>query len=73
MGSLAAMRGLFKTPEPILGIEIPPRRFTRWAAFYFLLFFCLPVLGLSLALDVVLYLVFTRVFDVCYALLCLLD
>ena len=67
------MRALFKKPEPIHGVEIPPRRFTRWAAAYFLLFFCLPVLGFSLALDAVLYLVFTRVFDTCYALLCLLD
>ena len=67
------MRSLFKKPEPIYGIEIPPRRFTPWAVLYFLMFFCLPVLGLSLALDIVLYLVFTRVFDTCYALLCLLD
>ena len=37
------MRPLFKKPEPIHGVEIPPRRFTRWAALYFLLFFCLPV------------------------------
>ena len=67
------MRGLFKNPVAIHGIVIPPRRFTRWAALYFLMFFCLPVLGLSLALDIVLYLVFTRVFETCYALLCLLD
>jgi hypothetical protein len=67
------MRALFKTPEPIYGIEIPPRRFTRWAAVYFLLLFCLPVLGLAAALDVLLYLVFTRVFDTCYAVLCLLE
>ena len=67
------MRSWFKKPEPIHGIIVPRRRFTRWAALYFLLFFCLPVLGLSLALDVVLYLVFTRVFDTCYAVLCLLD
>ena len=66
------MGSLFKKPEPIRGVVIPPRRFTRWAALYFFLLFCLPVLGLSLALDIVLYLVFTRVFDTCYALLCLL-
>jgi len=67
------MRALFKKPAPIHGIDIPPRRFTRWAALYFLLFFCLPVLGFAAALDVLLYLVFTRVFDTCYAILCLLD
>ena len=67
------MRALFKKPAPIHGIDIPSRRFTRWAALYFLLFFCLPVLGLGLALDVLLYLVFTRLFDTCYAILCLLE
>jgi hypothetical protein len=67
------MRALFKKPEPIHGVEIPPRRFTRWAALYFLLFFCLPVLGLAAVLDVLLYLVFTRLFDTCYAILCLFE
>ena len=57
----------------IRGVTIPPRRFTPWAALYFILFFCLPLLALCLALDVVLYLVFTRVFDSCYAVLCLFD
>lgn len=62
-----------KEPITIHGIEIPPRRFTPWAALYFAVFFCLPFLGLCLALDVLLYLVFTQVFDSCYALLCLFD
>ena len=57
----------------IRGVAIPPRRFTLWAALYFILFFCLPLLALCLAFDVVLYLVFTRVFDSCYAVLCLFD
>lgn len=57
----------------IRGVAIPPRRFTLWAALYFIMFFCLPLLALCLALDVALYLVFTRVFDSCYAVLCLFD
>lgn len=57
----------------VRGVAIPPRRFTPWAALYFVVFFCLPLLALCLALDVVLYLVFTRVFDSCYAVLCLFD
>ncbi len=60
-------------PEAIRGIVVPPRRFTRWAAAYFVVFFCLPFLGLCLALDVLLYLVFTRFFDSCYAVLCLFE
>ncbi len=62
-----------KEPITIHGVQIPPRRFTRWAALYFAVFFCLPFLGLCLVLDVLLYLLFTQVFDSCYALLCLFD
>ena len=52
---------------------MPPRRFTRWAAIFFLAFFCLPVLVFCLAVDALLYLLFTEVFDTCYALLCLME
>ncbi|MDH3476570.1 MAG: hypothetical protein OEM59_23060 [Rhodospirillales bacterium] len=62
-----------KQAEPIHGVVVPPRRFTRWAALYFVLFFCLPFLGLCLLLDVLLYLVFTGIFGRCYAILCLFD
>ncbi len=64
---------MFKQAQPIHGIEIPPRRFTRWAALYFALFFCLPLLVFCLALDILLYLVFTRLFETCYAVLCLFE
>lgn len=55
----------------VLGHVIPKRRFTRWAFYYFLLYFCLPVLALGLLVDVVLYVVFTGLFGRCYALFCL--
>ena len=67
------MAATTKDPAAIRGIRVPPRRFTRWAAIYFVLFFCLPFLGLCLALDFLLYLVFTRFFDTCYAVLCLFE
>jgi hypothetical protein len=54
-------------------VVVPPRRFTRWAALYFVLFFCLPFLGLCLLFDVLLYLVFTGMFGRCYAILCLFE
>lgn len=63
----------FRQPAPIHGIVVPPRRFTRWAAIYFLAFFCLPVLAFCLAVDVLLHLLFTEVFDTCYAVLCLME
>ena len=44
-----------------------------WAALYFTLFFCLPLLGLCFLADLVFYLLFTRVFDSCYGLLCVLQ
>lgn len=63
-------------PQPdsvaaIRGYRIPKRRFTRWALYYFLLYLVLPVLAVSLVFDAVLYFVFTRFTDHCYALFCL--
>ena len=55
----------------VLGHVIPRRRFTRWAVYYFLLYFGLPVLLLGLVVDVLLYTVFTGLFGRCYALFCL--
>ncbi|GAB4357648.1 MAG: hypothetical protein Kow00114_09380 [Kiloniellaceae bacterium] len=55
----------------VLGHVIPKRRFTRWAAYYFFLYFCLPVLALGLAVDLLLYAVFSGLFGRCYALFCL--
>lgn len=60
-------------PGEVRGLHIPKRRFTRWAVYYFLLYLCLPVLGIALAVDAVLYVVFSRFFDSCYALFCLLQ
>jgi hypothetical protein len=60
-----------KNGGAVLGHVIPRRRFTRWAVFYFVLYFCLPVLLLGLLVDVLLYAVFTGLFGRCYALFCL--
>jgi hypothetical protein len=60
-----------KGSAEILGQVIPKRRFTRWAAYYFILYFCLPVLALGLLVDALLYVVFTTFFGRCYALFCL--
>ncbi len=66
------MRAPFRKSDKIAGVEIPRRRFTLWAGLYFLGFFVVPVLGVAAALDAILYLVFERVFGVCYAIFCLL-
>jgi len=55
----------------ILGHVIPKRRFTRWAVYYFFLYFCLPVLALGLVIDLLLYTVFTGLLGRCYAIFCL--
>jgi hypothetical protein len=57
--------------DSILGHVIPKRRFTRWAVYYFLMYFCLPVLALGALVDALLYLVFTGIFGRCYAIFCL--
>jgi len=61
----------FQTPS-VSGVSLPSRRFTGWAAAYFLVFVATPVLGLALILDVISYLVFTEFYDSCYGVLCLL-
>jgi len=61
-----------KNAAGVHGQVIPRRRFTRWAAWYFLIYFCLPVLALGLLVDALLYVVFTGLFGRCYALFCLL-
>ena len=58
-------------PAGVQGQVVSKRRFTRWAAWYFVLYFCLPVLALGLLVDALLYVVFTGLFDRCYALFCL--
>ncbi|WP_340115948.1 hypothetical protein [Pelagibius sp. 7325] len=67
------MRQQDPAPEgaTVLGHVIPKRRFTRWAAYYFVLYFCLPVLAVGIVVDLLLYAVFTGLFDRCYALFCL--
>jgi len=62
-----------RSDQTLRGQRIPRRRFTGWAALYFVLLFCLPLLGLAFLLDLALYLVFDRLFDVCYGLLCLFE
>ena len=62
--------GLFKL-RIVRGVPLPRRRFTAWAALYFVTFVAAPVLGFALVVDVVLYLVFTRLLDRCYGVLCL--
>ena len=44
----------------IHGIEIPRRRFTRWAAVYFVMFICLPVFAIAFVLDYLIYVLMIR-------------
>lgn len=67
------MSSLFRDPVPINGVIVPPRRFTGWAALYFAVFVCLPVLGTAFAADYALYTVFRDWFDACYAVMCLFE
>ena len=50
---------------------VPRRRFTAYELLYFIGLVALPVLLLGLVLDAALYLVFERVFGLCYGILCL--
>jgi hypothetical protein len=57
---------------PVRGHRLPRRRFTGWAAVYFLAFVALPVLALGLALDALFYALSARAGS-CYAIFCLFD
>ena len=63
----------FRKAPLVAGVRIPRRRFTIWAAIYFVALFCLPVLLVALALDIIFYVIFQQYFDACYGLLCLIN
>lgn len=56
----------------VRGHDLPSPRPTLWGVLYLLRHVGLPLLGGLLALDGVLYLVFTRLLGRCYGVLCLL-
>ena len=60
-------------PVTVRQVRIAPRRFTRWAALAFGLYFCLPVLAICALVDLALYTVVTGWLGRCYAVLCLFD
>ena len=64
------MRGILRKPQSIHGILVPRRRFTVWAALYFALFVCLPVLIIALAADTLLYQAVDKPFDTCLSVWC---
>lgn len=55
----------------ILGHVIAKRRFTRWAAWYALIYLCLPLLALGVLVDLLLCFVVTALLGCCTALFCL--
>ncbi len=63
------MRPLGKSAR-IMGTEVPRRRFTGWAALYFAVFFCVPLLALGAALDAAIYFILKAAFGICYGVLC---
>ncbi len=66
------MRGRWKRRQLIHGQDVPGPRITRTGVLYFLLFVCLAILGLGVALDTIFYLIFKFGFGACYGVLCLL-
>lgn len=54
----------------VLGHVVPKRRFTRWAAWYAVLYLCLPLLALGALIDALLY-VAAPILGHCFALFCL--
>lgn len=66
------MRWRWRKRRLIHGLDVPGPRITRAGILYFLLFVCLPILGLGVALDTIFFLIFKFGFGACYGVLCLL-
>ncbi len=58
-------------PGGVAGRVIPSPRPTAWGVLCVLLYVGAPLVGLLLAFDAALYLVFTRVLGRCYGVFCL--
>lgn len=66
------MLTMFNRVPVIHGHRVPGRRYTGWAVLYFLVFVALPVLALTLLMDVAGWYVAVRLMGAeCYGLLCL--
>ncbi|NKB50199.1 MAG: hypothetical protein GKS02_12655 [Alphaproteobacteria bacterium] len=64
------MIAMFRRPQTVHGITVPRRRFTLWAALYFALFFCLPLLVIAFGLDTLLYATVDKPFGTCLSVFC---
>ncbi|MEC8235656.1 MAG: hypothetical protein VX049_11380, partial [Pseudomonadota bacterium] len=62
----------FKKPILFRGRPIPGRRFTIFSLLYFTVFVAVPILAFTAGLDLLGWLVMTKVFNSsCYGILCL--
>ena len=64
------MIGIFQRPQKVRGVIVPRRRFTIWAAVYFMGFVCLPILAIAFALDTVVYFTIDKSLGTCLSVLC---
>ncbi|MBH67069.1 MAG: hypothetical protein CMM58_01830 [Rhodospirillaceae bacterium] len=66
------MIGQFRKPPRIRGVIIPGRRFTLAALIYFVGFIALPLLAVALILDLLGWVIVTKVLEAsCYGVMCL--
>lgn len=64
------MSAVFRKHQAVRGVIAPRRRFTVWAAIYFAVFVCLPVLTIAFAADALLYATVDKSFGTCLSVLC---
>jgi hypothetical protein len=62
---------LLRKTAVVDGHRLPGRHLTVWALYYFLLYFGAPVIGFTLFLDGLLFLLFKHYFDACFGVFCL--
>ncbi len=64
---------LFRKSRPVSGYDLPGRRFTIWALYYFLVYFALPLMATALVLDGLLYAFFKYYYEVCFGVFCVFE
>lgn len=64
------MIAMFRKPQIVRGVVAPRRRFTVWAALYFVAFICVPVLAIAFGVDTLLYQAVDKPFGTCLSVLC---
>lgn len=64
------MKAIFRRPQKVHGVTIARRRFTLWAALYFTVFVCVPILAIAFTADTALFWAVDKPLGTCLSVFC---